>query len=198
MANYKKIVFGRGINDTVKLEMAQRMSFSFGYRWSGCAEVVEIPHNKYLVFNPNNQEITDTISPAEAKDIVWDLDQLLEKLKTPGVNCHTVVSDCGKVKAKIYNSGVEFATVSQCSLRIFVPKDFLMKVAKSDDRKGLPLVKFEYNGRVRFVKVVRCDKEYVQGFEVPAYNTTEAGTFKKYCQGRIGTEIILVEFLQDS
>ena len=193
MANYKKIVFGRGGNDAVKLELAQRMSFSFGYRWSGCAEVVDIPHNKYLVFNPNNQGIDDTISPAEAKDIVWDLDQLLEKLKNPSDNCHIVVSDCGKVKAKIYTSGVEFATVSQLSLKVFVPKDFLMKVAKSDDRKGLPLVSFRYNGSDRNVRVTRLDDQYLQGFEIS--DPDGEGKFKKFTAYKC-YDLAIQEFIQ--
>ncbi len=57
--------------------------------------------------------------------------------------------------------------------------------------KELPFVEFEYpdsdtnHQKVRYVRVVSMDNQYVQGYELVSPHATDAGKFKKYCLSRI-------------
>lgn len=57
--------------------------------------------------------------------------------------------------------------------------------------KTLPLVEFEYpdsdtnHQRIRYVRVLSMDDNYLTGYELTNQKATDEGKFKKYCLSRV-------------
>jgi len=71
----------------------------------------------------------------------------------------------------------------------------------SVDPTRTPVVEFEYpdsdtnHMKLRYVRVVQADSDYIKGYEIENAGSTKEGKYKQYCRNRIARNgVALVRF----
>lgn len=208
---YKLIVVdvNDSINSKITSEVAQRLAFSFGYKWPQHQLVVRhIMKNEVLVLDANTKSLSVMLfSSIKFVSVhVWTPESLVKALSEPEIECPTIESDDKNHSATIFPESITFrSTTSKLVGVVTVPKTFIHKVLKNEKPSmTLPLAGFSYPSsdgsceRTRYVKVVRMDEDYIQGFEITnSFDINkEKGTFKKYSMNKVRGEVHLYSFLQ--
>jgi hypothetical protein len=200
MTKYKQIIIEPF--DDYEAEVIQRMAFSLNYHWAGgnlTGVRLNIQPGWGFMFDPNTYKIRIESLLKNDFHRVTSQKELLEELKNPVTVHPTFTSKDQEVTMEILKDGAMFYRPTS-GTQLFVPQDLINKV--SGDRP-LPLVSFlypdsqqNYSVLIRYVRVIKFDKDFLCGLEESRGETTHTTPiFKKYDNMKI-SNLYLQEFIQ--
>ena len=177
--------------DPLLSKIVQTLAFSFGYRWySTKNEKVDHVNRPYLVFNPDDKDITWTSTPKDYEIIVYSSPEAFKLFENPPVEEEEETLKLFGGNVVLNKQGdieifAEYIKSEDFEKIIEERNKFLGKTPTSNQK--LPKVSFFYpkglTDKCRHVLVTNFNQEYLEGLDVN--DNYQYKKFKRTEMGRI-------------